>query len=156
MGIFIDTEIWSFAQKKPEKSKFPNGYEKALKMHARSKEFLLHNIDKEILMSYHQIAEIYHVLAYRGFRLPKDFVLEYVRSLLRAENIIKYEVTREHYEDAIEASTRSGVHVWDFLCIFPVSQDLKVIYTCDQHFQHEEFQNLEADVINPIGTWINI
>lgn len=156
MGIFIDTEIWSFAQKKPVKSKFNDGYEEALEMHSKSKEFLLQNIDKEILMSYHQIAEIYHVLAYRGFRLPISFVQEYVRNLLQAENIIKYEVTRERIEDAIEASKRSGIHIWDFLCVLPVSHDLDIIYTCDQHFLHDEFKRLKAEIINPIGEWMRI
>ncbi|MDP6459693.1 MAG: hypothetical protein QF829_02755 [Candidatus Hydrothermarchaeota archaeon] len=156
MGIFIDTEIWSFAQKKPVKSKFNDGYEKALKMHSKSQDFLLQNIDKEILMSYHQIAKIYHVLGYRGFRLPMEFTLKYVRSLLQAENIIKYEVTREHIEDAIDASKRSGIHIWDFLCVLPVSQDLDIIYTCDQHFLHDEFKKLNAEIINPIDEWMRI
>jgi predicted nucleic acid-binding protein len=156
MGIFIDTEIWSFAQKKPVESKFTNGYEDALEMHSKSKEFLLQNIDREILMSYHQIAEIYHVLAYRGLRLPISFVQEYVRNLLQAKNIIKYEVTCEHVEDAIDASKRSGIHIWDFLCVLPVSQGLDIIYTCDQHFLHDEFKGLNVEIINPVGEWMRI
>jgi predicted nucleic acid-binding protein len=156
MGIFIDTEIWSFAQKEPEKEKFDGGYEKALEMHKRSKEFLLQNVDKEIVMSYHQIVEIYHVLSFRGFKVPRDFALQYIMGLLSAENILKREVTLEHYRAAVEASARSGIHIWDFLCILPVAEELEVIYTCDQHFLNDEFKRLNVEVINPLEYWINL
>ncbi len=156
MGIFIDTEIWSFAQKEPDKKKFKDGYEKALQMHTRSKEFLLENIDERILMSYHQISEIYHVLSFRGLKLPRAFSLEYVKSLLNAGNITKYEVTSEHYEAAAEASARSGIHIGDFLCVFPILEDVGVIYTCDRHFLDNEFKGIDAKIKNPIDRWINV
>jgi len=156
MGIFIDTEIWSFAQKKPDKKKFGEGYEKALEMHKKSKGFLLQKVDEEILMSYHQILEIYHILSFRGLKIPKDFALEYVNGILGAENILKREATPEHCRAAIEASARSGIHVWDFLCILPVVEEVDAIYTCDRHFLNDEFKRLAAEVINPLGEWITL
>jgi len=33
-------------------------------------------------------------------------------------------------------------------------EDLKQIYTRDHHFLNEEFQRLEAEMINPLEDWI--
>ena len=83
MNVFVDTEIWSFAQKMPVKEKFRNKleYERFLKVHMKAKSFLKKVLRKEIIyMSLHQVAEIFHVLSFRGFKLPMDFVVEYVNA----------------------------------------------------------------------------
>ncbi|AEA46946.1 hypothetical protein [Archaeoglobus veneficus] len=156
MGIFIDTELWSFALKKPVKEKFGDGFEKAYKMHVEAKKFLLENVERDILMSSHQLAEIYHVLAFRGLRLPVKFVLEYVINLMEAPNVILREVLPEHVRKAVDSSVKSGIHLWDFLCIYPILDELEVIYTCDAHFKHEEFRKLGVEIINPLDVWINV
>jgi hypothetical protein len=46
---FIDTEIWSFSQKIPERKKFSSkkNYEKALLLHKNAHSFLEEQIQKE-------------------------------------------------------------------------------------------------------------
>jgi len=156
MGIFIDTELWSFALKKPAKEKFEEGFERAYRMHTRAKEFLLENVERDIVMCSHQLAEIYHVLAFRGLRLPADFVLEYLTSLMESPNVILRETLPEHVKKAVESSMESGIHLWDFLCIYPILDELEIIYTCDAHFKHETFRKFNVEIINPLNVWINL
>lgn len=69
----VDTEIWSLAKKKPVKSKFGTEaeYERAMKMHIACRRFFEEEFDRtRVYMSLHQIAEVFHVLSFRGSKLP--------------------------------------------------------------------------------------
>ncbi|MHA1844431.1 MAG: hypothetical protein ACTSWE_09245, partial [Promethearchaeota archaeon] len=62
MAIFIDTEIWVFAQKVPEHSRFQDKhkYQLALQLHQKSNKFLSQIIkNNNISMTYHQLCEIF-------------------------------------------------------------------------------------------------
>lgn len=88
MAIYIDTEIWIFAQKIPDSSKFQNEskYQKMLHLHKQASDFLSQKIIKsEIYMTNHQLCEIYHSLAFRGTRLPAEFVSAYCNQLLSSK-----------------------------------------------------------------------
>jgi len=159
MNIFVDTEIWSFAQKMPVKGKFKNKseYEKFLNIHVKAKSFLKKALNEDIIyMSLHQMAEIFHVLAFRGLKLPLNFVVEYVNALLFSERVVKVPVTTSHIQEAFKLSNNSGIHIWDFLCIIPIKDYLDRIYTVDKHFLHETFQKLGIKIENPLKFWIKI
>ncbi len=159
MNVFVDTEIWSFAQKVPAKEKFMDKlkYEKFLKAHIEAKSFLKKVLSEEIIyMSLHQVAEIFHVLGFRGFKLPIDFVTEYVNALILSERVIKIPVTINHFQEALKLSKESGIHIWDFLCIIPIKEYIDRIYTVDKHFLHKTFQKLGIKIENPLKIWIKV
>ena len=133
----IDTELWSMAKKRPDEDKFASKEEftKALEMHRRAKAFFVKVFPMlKIYMSIHQLAEIYHVLAFRGARIPRSHAEAIVRSIMEDGNIIKVPVTLEHVEEAIRESVESNIHVWDYLCFIPVKDYVDTVFTCDKHF----------------------
>jgi len=159
VNVFVDTEIWSFAQKTPVREKFEDEleYKKFSKAHVKAKKFLKRILIEEIIyMSLHQVAEIFHVLGFRGYKLPMDFVVGYVNDLLLSERIVKIPVTVSHVKEALKLSKESGIHVWDFLCIIPIKEYIDIIYTVDKHFLHETFQKLGIKIENPLKIWIKV
>lgn len=157
LAIFIDTELWIFAQKAPNPSEAPNDsdYKRALQLHKLSSDFIKQKISQnEISMTYHQLCEIYHVLGFRGMRLPKEFVQEYCFKLLQAKFMRWYQISPENLQQAINLSNRSNIHIWDFLCVLPLYEDVNVIYTCDEHFKHPSFQSLGPPIKNPLNEWL--
>ena len=159
MPIYIDTEIWIFAQKIPDPSKFQNKseYNQALRLHKKASEFLNQKIsESEIFMTTHQLCEIFHALAFRGMKLPSDFVSKYCNQLLSSEFMRWYQVLDSHIKQAIEYSIKRKIHIWDYICVLPLYNDLDIIYSCDEHFKHNTFQSLGPKIENPLGEWIKI
>ena len=156
MLVFIDTQIWVFAQKKPLKSNFAteNEYKEAIRIHESSSEFLADQIEiNQIAITYHQISEIYHAFAFRGQKIPVKFTEEYCLNLMEAEFCKLYLLRKEHFRDAISKSVKSGIHIWDYLCILPLLSDIEIIYSCDKHFQSNDFKKFLPKIENPIGKW---
>lgn len=157
--IFIDTELWNFAQKVPDNSKFVNNsdFEKAFELHKQSSEFIKQKINEDrISMTYHQLCEIYHVLGFRGKRLPRKFVQTYCFQLLQGRFMDWYHITFTDIEHAITLSKQSGIHIWDYLCVLPLYKEVDILYTCDAHFKHASFQSLGPIIKNPLGNWIEL
>lgn len=157
MNIFIDTEIWSFSQKVPEESKFSSKieYEKSLNIHKKSSKFLSEQIKKnQIYMTYHQISEIYHVLGYRGVKIPINLLISFCSELLSSKLIKFFSIDENHIKKAIELSVQSKIHVWDYLCVLPLIEETEILYSCDKHFTDPTFQNLGPKIVNPINEWI--
>ncbi len=157
--IFIDTEIWIFAQKIPDRSRFHDKleYQKALQFHQKSSDFLKHKItESEILMTNHQLCEIFHALAYRGKKIPMAFVSKYCNQLLSSKFMHWYQVLEKHVKQAIKYSLNSGIHIWDYICVLPLYKDAKILYSCDDHFKHETFQSLVSKIENPLNEWITL
>jgi len=154
----IDTELWSIAKKKPERKKFPlkEEYFKALEAHEKARDFFTKIFPKlKIYMSTLQIAEIYHVLTFRGTRIPKEEALEIIKAIIEDESIVKVPVSLKHVEDAVKESIKNNIHVWDYLCFIPIKDYIDVVYTCDKHFITIG-KCYKVEVINPINTWIAI
>ncbi len=157
MGVFIDTEIWSLAQKKPIKEKFPDekSYEIALSAHEKAKEFISDMLrNYKIYMSFHQVCEIYHVLGFRGSKLPVSHVEKVINAILMSKRIVKIPVKLEHIRKSIELSIKSGIHIWDFLCVIPVAEFIDTAFSIDRHFLHPIFKELGINVENPLKIWI--
>ncbi|UNQ73567.1 PIN domain-containing protein [Infirmifilum sp. NZ] len=153
--VMIDTELWSLAKKKPSAEKFKSRgeFEKFLMMHEKAKHFFREEVpDFKVYMSLHQLAEIYHVLAYRGIRIPPNEALELVHALLEDPNVVKVPTTAEHLREAVEMSTKTGIHLWDFLCFLPVRPFVEKVYSADKHFLTIG-KLYGVEVINPIAEW---
>ncbi len=157
MAIYIDTELWIFAQKIPDPSKFEDKseFDKAFTFHEQASEFLRQKIkESAIYMTNHQLCEIFHALAFRGMKLPRDFVSKYCNQLLTSQFMHWYQVLESHIKQAIVCSVKSGIHIWDYVCVLPLYKDVEIIYSCDEHFKHETFQSLGPKVENPLKEWI--
>ena len=157
-GVMVDTEIWSIAKKKPDENKFASREEftKVLEMHKRAKVFFMKIFPRlKVYMAVHQLAEIYHVLAFRGTRIPKSHAENIVRLIIEDDNIVKVAVTLEHIEEAIKESVKSNIHVWDYLCFIPVKDYIDTVFTCDEHFIRIG-KKYNIRIINPLNTWITI
>jgi hypothetical protein len=159
MTIFIDTELWIFAKKIPDRSNFQTQleYDKALNLHQKASEFLKKQIiENEISMTNHQICEIFHALAYRGKKFPKNVASKYCNQLLSSKFMNWFQVLYKHVKKAIEISTKSGIHIWDYLCVLPLYNEVEILYSCDEHFKHKSFQSLGPKVENPLNIWITL
>ena len=159
MDIMIDTEIWSLSVKKPLRDKFSSkeGYDKAIEIHDKARMLVKNALSNDtIYMSAHQIAEIFHVLAYRGTKLPLQFAKKYIKSLIDAKEIVKIEVTWTDFLESIRLSSMSGIHIWDFLCVVPIAEYIDRAYSIDKHFQDPIFKELGIHIENPLGYWMEI
>lgn len=152
----VDTEIWNAAKKRPSREKFSSekGFRKALAMHERARAFFEEEFPRlKVYMSLHQVAEVYHVLAFRGQRVPQSEALEFVSELLGDPRVVKVPVTLEHIRKAVEASAKTGIHIWDFLCFLPVAAFVDRVYTSDAHFLPIA-RIYGVEVVNPLAEWL--
>lgn len=159
MKIFIDTELWIFAQKIPDRSNFQNTieYDNVLNLHQKSSEFLKRNItESEISMTYHQLCEIFHALAFRGKKAPVPIASKYCNQLLSSKFMHWYQVFDKHIKEAMKLSMKSGIHIWDYICILPLYSDVEILYSCDEHFKHKSFESLSTKIVNPLDIWIKL
>ena len=152
----VDTEIWSIAKKRPLPDNFSSKdeYLKALRAHEAARKFFLEIFPAlKVYISTHQLAEIYHVLAFRGARLPREEAANIVLAILKDSDIVKVPLLQRHVEEAIKESATSGIHVWDYLCFLPVKDYVDTIFSCDFHFQKigEEYK---VKVVNPLDLWL--
>lgn len=157
MLVFIDTELWVFAQKVPDPKLFQDDskYNQIFQCHKIADEFLSKIIqENEIAMTHHQLCEIFHILGFRGRRLPKEFVLTYCSTLLKAKFMHWYSISESHIRNAIQYSISSGIHIWDYLCVLPLYNDVDILYTCDQHFKDSSFQSFGVPIENPLKIWL--
>lgn len=123
-------------------------------MHRKAREFFI-NIFPElkVYMSIHQLAEIYHVLAFRGTRVPRNLVENIVKSIIEDNNIVKVPVTLRHIEIAVKESVENNIHIWDYLCFIPIKDFIDIIYTCDKHFI-KIGEKYKVRIVNPLDNWI--
>lgn len=159
-GIFIDTQLWSYSKKKPIREHFSNEkkFNEVHKTHREAKTFFseIKKTEKPIFFSTHQIAEIYHVLSFRGHKIPVDQSIKFLKSLKTHKQMKIIEITWTHILDAFSKSLQSSIHIWDYLCILPIIDYIEVAYTSDRHFQHKTFQKTGLELRNPLSMWETI
>lgn len=54
---------------------------------------------------------------------------------------------------ALKDSSKSNIHVYDYLVVYPLIGIVDKIYSADSHLMHEDFQKV-AEIINPLKPWI--
>jgi len=155
LNVMIDTQLWVLAKKKPSPSRFPSrdDYERALRAHELAREFFAREYPRSrIYMSIHQIAEIFHALAFRGQRVPVEEARMLLEEIAADPKVVKVPLTLEHYREAASESSRTGIHIWDYLCFLPVKDYVDVVYSTDPHFR-ELCKSYGLELINPVEYW---
>jgi len=159
LEVFIDTQLWVYAFKKPQRRGFESEekYKEALKIHEKANNFLYEALTKHtIYVTTHQLAELYHALAFRGARMEPRKALAIIEDIVNSTRTVIVEVRKKHYREALRLSTISGIHVWDYLCIVPLKGLIDVAYTNDKHFLHATIRSLVPRIENPVGKWLEI
>nr|MDO8086223.1 hypothetical protein [Candidatus Sigynarchaeum springense] len=157
--IFIDTQLWIYAQKEPDPGRFPTKieYKRILGFHEKADAFLQQQVKRSVIaMTHHQLAEIYHNLAFQGQRVDIDFCAQYCTTLLKSRFMKWFPINEAHLQESLRLSTQSRIHVWDYLCVLPIIQNVDILYTCDNHLQHETFTSFQRPIQNPLGEWMAI
>lgn len=155
----IDTELWSFALKKPSRKFYRTDleYNEALKIHQNSNSFLkkiIHNENYQIYFTNHQLSELFHVLSFRGNKLPIKDSVKFIKNLILLKNISIIINSFKDFLESMNLSMQSKIHIWDFLCVVPLKDYLNEIYTVDRHFQHDIFKRFNFKIKNPIEYWL--
>ncbi|OYT40609.1 MAG: hypothetical protein B6U89_01645 [Desulfurococcales archaeon ex4484_58] len=159
MKIFIDTQLWIYAFKKPQREKFTGDeeYKEALEIHSRAVKFLHEALlNHTIYITTHQLAEIFHALAFRGVRMNSRQALDIVEKIMKSSRTLIVEVKKKHYREALRLSSLSGIHIWDYLCIIPLKELIDIAYTNDKHFLHPTIKSMVPKLENPVEKWITI
>jgi len=159
MNVFIDTQLWVYAFKKPVRKGFQSEdeFEEALQMHEKANRIIQESLIEHIIyLTTHQLAEMYHVLAFRGVRMDRRRALTIIERILKSSRTVIVEVKRRHYREALRLSSLSGIHIWDYLCILPLKERVDIAYTNDKHFLHPTIKSLLSKLENPLGKWLLI
>lgn len=155
--IFIDTQLWIYSKKKPILKNFQDqtSFNNALKSHTEAKKFFNEIRKKQcpIYLSSHQISELYHALSFRGFKIPRNESIAFIKNLKINKKINIIEINWKHIVSALQQSNRSAIHIWDYLCVLPLESKIDVCYTNDKHFQDKTFQELQFRIENPLSIW---
>jgi len=89
-NIMIDTQVWVYSKKAPQKEKFDSelDFKNALELHERATNFF-RNISKDsiIYFSTQQIGELFHSLAFRGLKLPIGEVKTFINILINSKKV---------------------------------------------------------------------
>ena len=157
MNVFIDTQIWVYAFKKPSKERIGDDtlYHRARGMHERARKLVYESLlENTVYITTHQLAEIFHALAFRGVRMDARKALDIIEKLARSSKTVIVDVRRKHYREALRQSSMTGIHVWDYLCIIPLKGLIDIAYSNDKHFLHPSIRSLVPRIENPIGEWL--
>jgi len=157
VNVFIDTQLWVYAFKEPRREGFASDgeYGRAVRMHGKAAEFLRDALLRHtVYVTTHQLAEIFHALAFRGVRMDRGQALSIVEKIARSSRTVVVEVRRRHYREALRLSASTGIHLWDYLCVVPLKGLVEVAYTNDKHFLHPTMKALIPKIENPVGEWI--
>lgn len=156
MRAIVDTELWSLAKKRPLRAKFgsEDEFEKAMDLHLKAISFFENEFIKiKLYMTVHQLAELFHVLAFRGYRIPLEEASAIILEIIKDPTIVKVKVSVEHVLEAMKESIETNIHIWDFLCFLPAKGLVETIYTVDKHFKTIGARH-GVSIVNPIGEWL--
>ena len=158
-NIMIDTQIWVYSKKIPKKDKFESEvlFDKAMKAHLKALDFFNGlSEDTNIYFSYQQVGELFHSLAFRGSKVPLKATKEFILDLIKSDNIKIIQYSNRDLEKAISLSSRSNIHIWDYLCVIPLIAYISKIFTTDEHFKDKTFSDFGVSIENPLYDWQQI
>jgi len=143
--VCVDTQIWEYANTEAVEP----GFEP---LHQQAGEWLRGVLsDKQtiVVFSLFEVAEILEVFRKQGVEAERRAaLLTDLLALAGKYEVVPVDVT--HVAAGSQLSSASGVHLWDYLVALPVAPHVSTIYSCDRHFQHEDFKRL-CTVENPLG-----
>jgi predicted nucleic acid-binding protein len=143
--VMVDTNIWQFAFMTPREKEF-------VQIHDLAGLFLTTVLEDEsvrIAATSYQVAEIVEVLRKSGYPNEKRMKIlhDFEKPKFFVKDLMLSDVTR-----ACEDSSKSNVHVYDYLVVSPLKGVVDRIYSADEHFKHDDFQRI-ATVANPLEPW---
>jgi len=147
--IVIDSRLWALGLKVPFLSK----HDPVIPYATTAQTFLRKTVKQHhLLFSSQLVSEIYDSLTQTGNAIPADQANAFLAELLSQKEAIYRPVSETALRRSAELSAASGIHIWDYLVVFPFEDSIDIIYTIDPHFQHTTFQEL-ARIENPLGIW---
>jgi len=155
----IDTQIWIYSKKIPTKERFESEvlFDKTMKLHLKAMNFFQKLPSETIFyFSSQQIGELFHSLAFRGLKIPLEDTKKFIFNLIKSDNVKIIPYSKLDLEKAINLSTRSNIHVWDYLCVIPLISHVSKIYTIDEHFKDKTFSEFGISIKNPLTNWETI
>ena len=158
-NIMIDTQIWIFSKKAPKKVKFDSDedFDKAMILHEKALEFFSKLPEDSILyFSTQEIGELFHSLSFRGSKVPLKDTKGFIHDLINSDNVKIIPYVISDLKRALDLSTRSNIHIWDYLCVIPLIGHVSKVFTTDMHFKDKSFSEFDISIENPLGTWQNI
>jgi predicted nucleic acid-binding protein len=147
--VGVDTQIFIYAYKIPESAT------KAETERHKKCSSLLSDAAKNnsIAIASHELAEIFHALAFRGSRIKTVEAVDRVNTILHSKAFVVISSNTEILTDALSLSSESGIHIWDFLCFLPIKSFIHTFYTTDSHFRHTCFDEFDVKIVNPLNQW---
>lgn len=145
----IDTRLWVLALKRAVYEQGTEEHELGTRAQQVIEACLEHD---HILLSGQLLSEVYAVATGRGRRITPTVVRGYIDTILSAPRARFLGTHADHYLEAIDRSSRSGIHIWDFLVVLPFRDSLDRIVTMDPHFRDPIFGDI-ATIENPMGVW---
>ena len=147
--VVIDSRIFSMALKFPFLPLSHPDYALA----QQAQEFVAKRIeDDDILLSAQVAAEVHHVLTQRGHKVPDELAGELLSDLLACPEVHYAAPDFPTFLSALKLSSKTGIHIWDFLTVLPFEGRVETIHTMDPYFR--ECRELQiATVANPFGEW---
>ena len=145
-SLLIDTNIWHFGYIAPTKEKWNA-------IHQIASSFLSDVITDSsviIFVTTFQVAEIMEVLRKHAFPVKQR---EEVYKGFKTEKFRVIDVKSTDVDVCFKKSLASGIHIYDYLVAIPLKGIINEIFSADDHFQHEDFQEI-AKVNNPLSPWI--
>ncbi len=143
--VLVDTNIWQYAFVRPREKEFAV-------VHELAQPFLSGLLADELIripMSSYQVAEIMEVLRKSGVR--HEVRLQILRDFEKAKFYVR-DLMLSDVVDAIKDSSKSNIHVYDYLVAYPLRGVIDRIYTADEHFLHSDFQAI-CQISNPLTPW---
>ena len=147
--VVIDSRIFSMALKLPFLPRSHPDYPLA----HQAQVFVAKRLEgDDILLSAQVAAEVLHVMTQRGHKVPDELAGELITDLLACPNVHYAAPDLPTFLSALDLSSRTGIHIWDFLTVLPFEGRIETIHTMDPHFR--ECKELQiAPVANPFGDW---
>ena len=147
--ILIDTRLWALSLKVP----FLAEHDPVLEQAVKARNFVSSVLENDdLLFSSQLVAEIYHVLTQAGNEIPDDQARRLIGDLLERRGTIYRPISEAVLNQCMDLSARSGIHLTDYLVVYPFEDVIDRIYTMDPHFQHASLMSV-ALIENPLGIW---
>jgi predicted nucleic acid-binding protein len=143
-AVCVDTNIWEYAY--VEELGIAGGDQ----LHKEAKAFiadLLLDASRSVALSQYQVIEILDVLRKAGVA---GEARDGLYRLFCTEKCSIVPCTNALVGEAFRLSRQSGIHIYDYMVALPLRGLIQVIYTADQHFEHEHFR-MVARVVNPLS-----
>ena len=143
--VLVDTNIWLHGLTRPRDPAYTD-------LHRAAEAFLdavLRDPATRVAVSAYHIAEILEILRKSGLAEAERAKLAVK---FKTGKFLIREITSDIVFECLDRSSRSGIHVYDYLVALPLRGQIDRIFSGDDHFLHPDFTSI-APVENPVAPW---